>query len=281
MPNPKTYTLLGPKSLVRAAEEELLTLPNIRALNASAHWDCLKFCSDTLCYFLGQTSTTYMNSTTLTLPQDWDQLMDILEKLKAPKAPEYVRAGLANRVYKVFGSREGQCGTNLKVYNAYGHEDLLQPNGYDVITEEEFIQGGLKELEEAGFKVGVKVKYPIYNGGTSFQISEILYSSPTHRAEWHSSLSGGEEREKGFVFGLKGEYNHVPVGQCTLLPKALPTTSQGIPYLPVKHSIHLGVSPVVSLHLGTIKHWKNLGVSSITLPCGTLTKEDLLTLSSL
>lgn len=225
------------------------------------------------------TINDFQNAQVLNLPNDWDLFMTILEGLKQPKVPEYVRAGLNNRVYKVYGSYQGAVLLCLNLYNVYGKVDVVFE--YTPITEEEFIQGGLKELEQAGFVVGAQVKAG--SEGKVFVGTEVKY---LNRTDYPISYASSEEVEKvGFTFAFLTEgFGSIPVGQCTLLPKAqtFPITSQGIPYVnPLgRDKIYLG-EVAMELNRGNVRHWLKLGVTSITLPCGTLTQKDLTTLAAL
>lgn len=284
MPNDKPlYLITGPKSLLEAANKEV-EKTSLRTTKPSGWHDILYVSPHTRQSWWACMADNFSRYTLLTLPQDWDQLMAILEELKQPKVLEYVRGGITGKHFKVYGQED----RNYLVYGVKGTSQYMAKECAQPITEEEFIQGGLKELEEAGFVVGAKVEvlYVLTHGNltktSQFTIQEIDYQKNTTQDTHNSPLTDEEVQAKGFCFRVRGDGHAAPPALSTLLPKAqtLPTTSQGIPYKMGYFVVSFGEAGNVSLLLHTLKDLLDCGVTSITLPCGTLTAEDLLTLSS-
>ncbi|MDO7847678.1 hypothetical protein Q5H92_15015 [Hymenobacter sp. M29] len=219
----------------------------------------------------------------LTLPQDWDQLMDILEGLKQPKVPEYVLVN--GKVLKIKGVTPDRLNM-LDAYTVKGEATRIPCPLYTPVTEEEFIQGGLKELEEAGFVVGAKAKGPL-STDREYNIGKMEYlDTKTEGGYIHSPLTVEEVTRVGFCFTVKGEGWSIPVGQCTLLPKAqtLPTTKSGIPYLINRDNLYLGPNPspnplfpetTITLKASQLRYMMKQGVTGIVTKVGHLDKEDL------
>ena len=291
MPNNQHPDLLlvGPKSLLEAAYKEVSKFPqyqpidNTQWVEGNQAWKGLYICGKK--YWLSEGAVD-KTPQVLTLPQDWDQLMAILEDLKKPRVPEYVTANACDKgwkVYKITASNNG-------VYQAYDvmgkqthfsdEEDVCTP-----ITEEEFIQAGLKELEEAGYVVDAKVQYkdPIYTK-MEYTITKLGYRDSTGYGPEH--LLEKEVREKGFSFIAYGGIEVLPISQLTIVPKApsLPTTSQGIPYLPELYNGKVLVGPTVGgleIPQSVLRMLLKQGVTSLGTKIGKLTTSDLTKLASL
>lgn len=58
-----------------------------------------------------------------------------------------------------------------------------------------------------------------------------------------------------------------------------PITENGLPYSFNGPHVYIKDGSDITLNLYELRRWKNLGVTSITLPFGTLTAQDLITLT--
>lgn len=277
----KPYLITGCESLIHAAFKEAFEAFGKGAQLPSSGLGPYKelYINSSTEYWLSVSSNQadrFLNR--LALPADWDKLMGILAELKKPKLPDYVRAGLRDKVFKVYGNWDGQCGTVLDLYDVYGKEDKAQPNGYTPITEQEFIEGGLKELAEAGYVKGAKVECLDSGYKNDFVIEEIVYQTQSNDGR-HSGLSYKEVHRFGFSFTLTGQGYRAPVSGCTLVP-ALPTTSQGIPYLILDGEAMMGVcGSQCNLSVSTLRYLLKRGVTELVTKAGRLTHADLVLLT--
>ncbi|GAC1605123.1 MAG: hypothetical protein NVS3B25_34440 [Hymenobacter sp.] len=265
------YQITGPESLIHAAFKEAFEalgkdaqLPN----TGRGPFKEMYFSKDGR-YWLSVDTGPANFIHVLTLPADWDKLMDLLADLKKPKLPEYLQS-VKGRVYKVIGPTENP--NTLYAYNAYGVQKTLlrSDKHFSPITEQEFIEGGLKELAEAGFVKGAQVKYG--SGGGVYTVNSVKYHT-------HGGRSGAvleEIKDTGFCFQVVDGAFALPISQCTLVPAQL-TTSNGIPYEidgPHVFFDRKGADRY-RLPLSLLYLLAQSGVTGLDTPAGRLTQADL------
>lgn len=264
----KPYMIIGPESLILAAHAEVKAVlgesyvPNI----PPGPYVRLFLPCNIQAYFLsgktGISCTSYYDH--LTLPADWDKLMGILAELKKPKLPEYAQHKITGQVVKVIDEKN----VSYNYYDIYGGKSASMGNYFDPITEQDFINGGLKELAEAGYVKGAQfewgLKTPFNISAVSFQKDGVVSDSVTR-----------EITRKGFCFTISGSKFTLPVGVCTLIP-TLPTTSKGIPYYVNDSIAYIGekACPTV-LTLGILRRLISQGVIEVVTKDGSLTRADL------
>ena len=268
----KPYLITGCESLIHAAFKEAFEAFGKGAQLPSSGLGPYKelYINSSTEYWLSVSSNQadrFLNR--LALPADWDKLMGILAELKKPKLPDYVRT-MAGKVFKVL--TEG-CGVSV-----YGQNVALIRECCTPITEQEFIEGGLKELAEAGYVKGAKVECLDSGYKNDFVIEEIVYQTQSNDGR-HSGLSYKEVHRFGFSFTLTGQGYRAPVSGCTLVP-ALPTTSQGIPYLILDGEAMMGVcGSQCNLSVSTLRYLLKRGVTELVTKAGRLTHADLVLLT--
>lgn len=275
MSQPTNYCIHGPESLLEAAHKEMKSIKTIKITDKRPEYAVKRLLlnanNDLLVSTLDGPHNSYAD---LTLPADWDKLMGILAELSKPKLPEYAQRVGVNRAFKVldYSNTSG----NYRGLDVYGNPYFISPTLCTPITEAEFIEGGLKELAEAGFVKGAV--YTHQDNEYKREIGEVKYHALGMGV--NSGVVIDEVAKAGFCFHLATGATYCPVGQCTLVA-ALCTTENGMPYLRIKNEdkVYVGIEPPFTLRLNEIGRWKNLGVTSITLPCGTLTAQDLITLT--
>ena len=270
MSYPKEHIRIdGPATLLNAAHAEALATKLFKQSPNHSLADCLRILKTGELYF-GIPTPDCETGLLLTLPADWDKLMGILAELKKPKLPEYVR-GIKGKVYKVKDSSD----EGLWVYDCYGSVGHLAAEKTDApITEQEFIDGGLKELAKAGYAKGAKVTAK--GGDSIFTVNEIQYRTPASLPYPISIAVGLEKNNKGFCFSIETSGGGaIPVGICTLIP-ALPTTSQGIPYQIERAEVYYGTPGTGGkINVQTLRYLLKRGVTELVTKAGRLTKADL------
>jgi hypothetical protein len=276
------YVITGPESLIHAAFKETFEAIGKDALlpnTGHAPYNSLFFnCAGSYWLSVGYNNLDFKHH--LTLPADWDKFMGILAELKKPKLPEYVKQkkGVGFEVGKVKAYDLIGEYPEIPVYTVLdpcGKQQQWPTFSCTPITEQEFIDGGLQELAEAGYVKGARYAYEGQDKGN--MVVEVCYRK---HAEYPRSYVVAKEIERvGFVFYLDSSGGlALPVGQCTLIP-AMPTTSQGIPYKIGPNQIEqafLGEGDsLTQLNIYTLKYLIRQGVTGLDTKAGRLTQADL------
>ena len=259
----KPYLITGPESLIKAARAECRKTPDLYEgmyMYSKDDRHCL-YIDEHGVFTLSKNIPMGAYGDCLPLPRDWDKLMGILAELKKPKLPEYVKAG-TGKVLKVV--------TEKWAYDVYGNDVNMHPIiGLHPITEQEFIDGGLKELAEAGYVKGAMMSY---DKGLKHTIDSIMY----HKSGVCSGHVMSETKRVGFCFHVVRGVLALPINRCTLIP-TLPTTSAGIPYkISGNDEIYLGnADNAIELHVSTLRYLLKKGVTGLVTLAGHLERKDL------
>lgn len=261
------YVITGPESLIHAAFKETFEALGSGALLANTGagpYNSLFFnCAGSYWLSVGINNLNFQHH--YALPADWDKFMGIFTELKKPKLPEYVRHNESGKVYRVIGSSGA--------LSVYGKQYAMSFDFCTSITEQEFIEGGLKELAEAGYVKGASIT--VETTDPSCKGEKVIKSVGFYDGRGSSHHVHEQYKKAGFAFLISSSSYAMHVGQCTLV-HTLPVTSQGIPYLRQGQQVFYGPSGNDGvLTLGTLRHLLRQGVTELVTKAGRLTHADL------